>query len=76
MVDISKALHDPANVYKFPRDVLADAALSSDDKRQILQRWEHDALELMVAEEENMSGDSSPTMLSRVRRAIQSLQEE
>ncbi len=40
---------------------------------EILQRWEFAALELQVAEEENMGTEQSAEMLDRVLRALHSL---
>ena len=69
MSDLEKALRDPAAVYHYPKDVLVDESLTKEQKLQILEQWKIDAIELMVAEEENMAGDG-PSMLSRVNRAI------
>jgi hypothetical protein len=70
MIDIKKALSDPSAVFRYPRDVLEDQSLSDDLKRRVLEQWRIDAVELMTADEENMSGDDSPTMLSRVMRCL------
>ena len=69
MTDYQKALTDPTSVYQYPKDLLVDDSLTQQQKLVILERWKQDAIELMVADEENMAGDS-PTMLSRVNRAI------
>jgi len=55
---IEKAKIDPSSVYKHPRDVLADQALSREQKIDILKRWAYDAREIAVAEEENMQSAS------------------
>ena len=70
MIDIKKALSDPSAVFRYPRHVLQEASLSDDLKRQILKQWQIDAIELMKADEENMAGDGSPNMLSRVQRCL------
>jgi len=75
MTDIDKALRDPSSVYHFPREVLEDGSLDDSQKLAILQRWEMDARELLIAEEENMGGDG-PSMLSRVHRALAILKGE
>jgi hypothetical protein len=59
MTDIGKALINPASVFRAPRDVLTAEALSLEQKIEILRRWEYDARELQVAEEENMPGDDN-----------------
>ena len=58
MVDVEKALVDPALVFKTPEEVLADSELSREQKIKILRRWEYDVRELQVAEEEGMEGRS------------------
>jgi hypothetical protein len=52
---ISRALLDPAAEYDAPNDVLTDPALSETQKIEILRRWEYDASEISVAEEEGMA---------------------
>ena len=44
-------------------------------KKKVLRRWEYDALELEVAEEENMGGDSF-SILSEVLDALHKLDAE
>ena len=75
MTEFDKALHDPSTVYAYPKEVLSDASMTDEQKLQILQRWRYDAYELLVADEENMAGES-PTMFSRVNRAIAILKGE
>ncbi len=69
MTDFIKALHDPSSVYGFPREVLHDTSLSEEQKRKILHQWEYDARELLVADEENMAGESA-NLLQRVLEAL------
>jgi len=47
--------------------------LSQRDKLAVLRQWDHDAIELMVAEDENMGGGKTAS-LSEIRDAIRSLQ--
>ena len=54
MTDKESAKLDPSKVYKNPREILSDEALSKAEKIDILQRWAYDERELSVAEEENM----------------------
>ncbi len=75
MIDLERAFHDPASVFHKPVDVLNENRLTHEQKKKILDQWHLDALELMRAEEENMPGDG-PSMLSRVERALQMLEEE
>ena len=48
--------------------MLAHADLDATRKREILERWRHDALELQTADDEAMSGGEAP-MLQRVNDA-------
>lgn len=72
MIDVEKAVLDPGLVFKTPDDVLTEKDLSRDQKIQILHRWEYDARELQVAEEEGMEGPQ-PVSLADVLRALRSL---
>jgi hypothetical protein len=72
MIDFEKALVDPGLVFKTPDKVLTDGVLSRDQKIKILQKWEYDARELQVAEEEGMEGPQAVT-LDAVLRALRSL---
>lgn len=56
MVGIKKAFLNPSSVYNTPKEVVNDKTLTRDQKIEILRRWEYDAIELQVAEEENMQG--------------------
>ncbi|MFX0542798.1 hypothetical protein ACEWPM_013820 [Roseovarius sp. S4756] len=49
-----QALLDPADIYDAPADVLADDTFSTAEKIEILRRWEYDAAEIGVADEEGM----------------------
>lgn len=71
-MDMNKALIDPTSEFVHPRDVLAEKSLTHTQKIQVLKRWEYDARELEVAEEENMGG-TSPSMLGEILNALHSL---
>lgn len=58
MVDLDRALLDPAAVFRTPWDVVEHEALDRTQKIEILRRWGYDVREQQVAEEENMPGDS------------------
>ncbi|MBS0351752.1 MAG: hypothetical protein JSR33_11325 [Proteobacteria bacterium] len=76
MSQFDQALLDPTSIYKQPMDVVSDDSLTRDQKIQVLHRWEYDARELQVAEEENMpdlSKEQRTSMLSRVLDALHSL---
>ncbi|MEJ2471622.1 MAG: hypothetical protein P8Y96_10965 [Desulfuromonadales bacterium] len=71
-MDFEKALLNPAKLFAHPRDVLKEASLTREQKVKVLKHWEYEALELEVAEEENMAGDS-PSILSDVLEALHRL---
>lgn len=55
-MNIVLALQDPASVFSSPDEVCDEKSLTRDQKIEILRRWEYDARELEVAEDENMAG--------------------
>jgi hypothetical protein len=70
--DFEAALRDPAAIFREPKNIVALSTLSRERKLALLRRWEREARALSVAEEEGMIG-GEPSMLSRVRLALQSL---
>ena len=72
---IDRALENPAAMFGAPADVLAAAELTRNQKIEVLRRWEYDARQLEVAQEENMTARGG-TALSDVLKALQSLQAE
>ncbi len=73
MIDVKKAMLDPTSVFKDPKEVVANAEFTRDQKIEILRRWEYDAHQLEVAEEEAGMGIRSPDMLDRVIQALHTL---
>jgi len=71
-LDLRKALLDPAGSFAEPDDILRDTRLSPEQKRQLLEQWERDAVNLSVAETEGMAGGEE-NRLTRVRRALDRL---
>lgn len=71
-MDLEKALVDPASVFSTPEEVVTAEELGTEDRIRILRRWEYDARELTVADDENMPGDSTP-LLEKVLAALHSL---
>lgn len=69
---ISRALLDPAAEYETPNDVLLDRAVSETQKVEILRRWEYDASEISVAEEEGMAHTDGVTV-GQVLQALHQL---
>ncbi len=71
-MNMEKALLDPASVFRCPEDVFGEKSLTREQKIEILRRWEYDARELEVAEEENMGG-GPPDMLDQVLSVLHQL---
>ncbi len=67
--EYDRALLDPAEVFKLPKDVVNSDDLTAEQKLEILKRWETDAQLLSVATEENMGG-GEPSRIEEVRHAI------
>ena len=72
MTDIDRAFISPATVFRAPKEVLEVQDLSRQQKIEILRRWEYDVRELLVAEEENMLGQSD-VGLDEVLQALHEL---
>jgi hypothetical protein len=70
--DYQEALLDPASVFSAPEEVLERDDLTRSQKIQILRRWEYDAREIEVAEEEGMGDDDADT-LQRIVLALETL---
>ncbi|HUW74941.1 MAG TPA: hypothetical protein VMW05_13145 [Methyloceanibacter sp.] len=68
--ELDQAKLDPASVFQEPEAVLA-AALSPEDKKAILRRWEVDADALMRATEEGMPGSDNRRSPAELVAAIQ-----
>ncbi len=73
MIDVNKAMLDPTMVFKDPEDVVANVELTRDQKIEILRRWEYDAHQLEVAEEEAGMAVRRPDMFDRVVQALHML---
>ena len=59
MPDIEKALLNARAVFKCPEGVVNANGLSREQKIEILRRWEYDAREMQVADEEGMTAPAS-----------------
>jgi len=75
MANIDKVLlTDPTLMFKKPQDVVEKKDLTREQKIEVLRRWEYDARELQVADEEGMSPDvPQQTLLDAVLKALRSL---
>lgn len=65
-LEFERIIADPASAYGVPEKVLVDERLTKAQKIAVLKQWAFDAKELQVAEEENMRGNSKPTLLHQV----------
>lgn len=70
--NVEKAMLDPISVFRSPTEVIDENTLTREQKIKILRRWEYDARELEVAEEENMGG-GPPDMLDQVLKGLHRL---
>ncbi len=73
MMNVKKAMLDPTSVFKDPEEVVASDELNRDQKIEILHRWEYDARELEVAEEEAGMLVRRPEMFDLVVQALHTL---
>ena len=72
-IDLRKAMLDPALVFRGPEDLLERDELTREQKIEILHRWKFDAVQLQVAEEENMRSEQPSDILDRVLQALHAL---
>jgi hypothetical protein len=68
-VDMQRALLDPGSVFATPEALLLHVSLSTQQKIEILSRWEYDASEISVAVEEGMP-DGNGDLLHRILFAL------
>ena len=73
MIDVKKAMLDPTSVFKDPEEVVASDELNLVQKIEILRRWEYDARQLEVAEEEAGMAVLRPDMFDRIVQALHTL---
>ncbi len=73
MIDVKMAMLDPTMVFEDPMDVVANDELTRDQKIEILRRWEYDARQLEIAEEEAGMAVRRPEMFDRVLQAMHTL---
>ena len=73
MIDVKTAMLDPTMVFEDPMDVVANDELTRDQKIEILRRWEYDARQLEIAEEEAGMAVRRPEMFDRVLQALHTL---
>ena len=71
-MDFEKAKLNAAAVFKSPQEVVSSQELSREQKIEILQRWEQEAMSMEVADEESMTGPQ-PKLLQPIRDALHAL---
>ena len=64
--ELKQAFIDPPSVFDTPRDVPDCADLDKKQIIEVLRRWEYDAQELEVAEDEAGMINYAPDMLTQV----------
>jgi hypothetical protein len=73
VLDLERALLDPASSFDAPKDVVHSPELSRAQKIEVLCRWAYDARELAVAEEEGMVGEETTNNPDAVVAALNNL---
>ena len=76
MIDVKTAMLAPTMVFEDPMDVVANDELTRDQKIEILRRWEYDARQLEIAEEEAGMAVRRPEMFDLVVQALHKLDVE
>ena len=76
MPDVDKALLDARAVFKRPEDVVSAEGFTLEQKIEILRRWEYDAREIQVADDEGMTAPASQPQtapLDAILKALRAL---
>ena len=73
MLDVEKALLDPRAVFKRPEDVITASGLTREQKIEVLRRWEYDAREIQVADEEGMTAPASQPQIAPLDSILEAL---
>ena len=69
-----KALIDPSSVFKNPKDIFDSTQLTHQQKIELLQRWDVDALEIETAQTEGMI-DGERSHLREIHLLLEKLEE-
>lgn len=74
MIDVEKALLDPAVVFQNPQKVIDADELSQEQKIEILRRWEYDVREIQVLDDESTTAqEPHGVSLDAILKALRSL---
>ncbi len=68
-----RALADVSKIFKKPQAIVDAEDLTSEQKIKLLNQWETDLRLLMVASEENMTGDESGRTAELLRTVLKAL---
>ena len=70
---LAQAMLDPASVFLNPMAIVGDGYLANDQKIELLRRWEYDAREIQVADEEGFPAREPGSMLDAILVALHRL---
>ncbi|MEL0438033.1 hypothetical protein [Phycobacter sp. K97] len=70
--DMEQCLRDTSAMYRTPGEILTNRHLTKAQKIEILRRWEYDACEVSVAEDEGMAGQDGE-LLREILLALETL---
>ena len=74
-IELDKATLDPSSVFDSPEEILERDDLTPEEKIKILKRWEYDVREILVAEEENMTGgERTASLYDEILKALHNLE--
>lgn len=71
----SKSFEGAGRSFRRPSDVVEDDSLGRPEQIRLLRQWETDLRLLMVASEENMSGDGQGWVAERLQQVHAALEE-
>ena len=70
---LTRAMLDPASMFLSPMAIVDDERLASDQKIELLRRWEYDAREMQVADEEGFPAREPGYLLDAILAALHNL---
>lgn len=76
LIDLDRALLDPAAVFAQPNDVLSEPSLTLQNKHDILQRWAWDEYLVQLASDEAMPEAGVSSRLDQVKSALLELEQQ
>ncbi len=71
--EMEKALLDPSQVFESPGALAGTTSIDRETRIEILRRWEYDAREIQVEEEEAPGTTSTSNLLNEVLDALHQL---